>query len=407
MISTKSGFSEPREVKILFEELFYNKQYKPFRVICIEYPLEGGQRIKVTQDGVRFPSFKSLSNCISFLKSFPENVIVLAKIREQLQEFNNTYVLVKGYESHVIKKVESFVDQAFEALCIANADFRTLYNNNDPNLIELRQITESFVMGELHKRLFEGLATIFSEEDDDMHSQLLKLQYLSASELGIREDLQCDFSDALKELKRLDECSTPLEKILCIQETNNKATIAITNHLSANNQKPDSFITTDDLIPIFAYLLIRSKLSTLNTNLYYMENFTFSEIGMSALGFTIVTFRAAVEYLKSFQNPAITFAPKTRASNSNSFVLPNNSRRLSQSEDRDPRQTKLSNTSETLHSNRTPHSIGNATNVPTSIGLDRNFQPPPDVITLNESEEIGEFLSQLRSDSSSSSKRRF
>ena len=57
-------------------------------------------------------------SCVSFLKSFPENVIVLAKIRDQVQEFNNTYVLVKGYESHVLKKVEYFVDQAFEVILI-------------------------------------------------------------------------------------------------------------------------------------------------------------------------------------------------------------------------------------------------------------------------------------------------
>jgi hypothetical protein len=39
-----AGFQENRTVQILFEELFYNKDYKPFRVLCIELPLEGGSQ---------------------------------------------------------------------------------------------------------------------------------------------------------------------------------------------------------------------------------------------------------------------------------------------------------------------------------------------------------------------------
>jgi hypothetical protein len=35
-IFTFSGFKVIRKVKILFEELFYNKEYKPFRVLCID-----------------------------------------------------------------------------------------------------------------------------------------------------------------------------------------------------------------------------------------------------------------------------------------------------------------------------------------------------------------------------------
>lgn len=36
-----NGFKERNVVKILFEELFYNKDSQPFRVLCIEFPLEG------------------------------------------------------------------------------------------------------------------------------------------------------------------------------------------------------------------------------------------------------------------------------------------------------------------------------------------------------------------------------
>lgn len=39
--STRVGFTNTNPVKILFEELFYNKTNKPFRVFCIDDALEG------------------------------------------------------------------------------------------------------------------------------------------------------------------------------------------------------------------------------------------------------------------------------------------------------------------------------------------------------------------------------
>lgn len=39
------GWEKKKEVKIIFEELFYNKEYKPFRVLCISSPLEGGTKV--------------------------------------------------------------------------------------------------------------------------------------------------------------------------------------------------------------------------------------------------------------------------------------------------------------------------------------------------------------------------
>jgi hypothetical protein len=40
-VSTRAGFAEPRTVKVLFEETFYNEDMKSFRVLCLSIPLEG------------------------------------------------------------------------------------------------------------------------------------------------------------------------------------------------------------------------------------------------------------------------------------------------------------------------------------------------------------------------------
>jgi len=447
LVITKTGYSEKKRVRILFEELFYNKQYKSFRVLCVENPLEGGKKIVVPSDRLKFPKTKSPSDCEAFLRSFPENIIVLSKIVDQAKEFNKTYVFVKGFEEHVVKKVESICSHGFEALLCANADFRMLYRSNSPRLVELNQIVECFILGILHKRLFEGLRTLNKEEDDLMYSRILQLQHISQADLGVRPELRCQAPDAVQELQRLDNCITPLEKIISLQEVSSKVTSAVASKLpiQSENSKGASAITTDDLIPLIAYVIIRAKLQCLITNLYYMENFSFSKISTSSLGFTLVTFRAAIEYLKSNhvdgENPfvKIIYQKKRDSFNSDTFsasyaVLPNTSTRLedkaplynqhtqpntfqldSESEDQiaNPNNTMDNRKGFLRKSNSFPSggsgSIGNGLDQSTDSLNKRNidlinnvpFKAPPDVISLDEPDdsEIGEFLLELTRES--------
>lgn len=55
-----------------------------------------------------------------FLDSFPENEIVLQKIDETTGEFNKTYVIVKGFESHVVRKVQELYNYAVEVTVLSH-----------------------------------------------------------------------------------------------------------------------------------------------------------------------------------------------------------------------------------------------------------------------------------------------
>ena len=45
VLQTQRGFLERRKVKVLHEDLHYNSDYKPFRVLCISQALEGGGKV--------------------------------------------------------------------------------------------------------------------------------------------------------------------------------------------------------------------------------------------------------------------------------------------------------------------------------------------------------------------------
>lgn len=59
--------------------------------------------------------------------SFPENEIVLKTIEDNIDNFSNTYVIVKSFEGHVVKKVKELYEYAVEVSCLASASFFSHY----------------------------------------------------------------------------------------------------------------------------------------------------------------------------------------------------------------------------------------------------------------------------------------
>ena len=42
-VTVGMGYKEPRSVKILFDECFYNSSDESYQVFCLEQPMEGGE----------------------------------------------------------------------------------------------------------------------------------------------------------------------------------------------------------------------------------------------------------------------------------------------------------------------------------------------------------------------------
>ncbi|PRP81145.1 ankyrin repeat domain-containing protein 27 [Planoprotostelium fungivorum] len=292
-IVSKSGFDRPTRVKILFEELFYNQEYKPFRVLCIETPLVGPRPVSSI---THFPTERSLDICQDFLQSSDENELVLRKIDDLAEEFNTSYVFVKGFIEHARKRVGNIREQSTEYLLCANSDYRKLYKEDSPKLAELEQIIESYLLGKLHTRLFtDYVEVLYKEEDEKTNAIRKRMHSLSQNDLGIRPELQCDLTAAAERLNELDDLTTPLEKLHKCQAVIDCINNTVGEHL-ANTHSQDS-VATDDLIPLLVHVMLQCSLLTLVSNLNYMESFIFCNIANTTLGFTLVTFRAAVQFL--------------------------------------------------------------------------------------------------------------
>jgi len=230
-----------------------------------------------------------------YLDSFPENEIVLRKIDEMTGEFNQTYMIVKGFEMHVVKKVQELYNYSVEALLCANPVFRDFHYKNK-NLMEFKEIVEVYVLNRLHAKLWDSFTTIFAKEDNEFFAIATSLKNLRQSDVGIRQALQCSMVSPSRQFKYLDTCMSPLEKLYCLKETCDLIMKTV-----ATNQAPDSeeSVTTDDLIPFLVYIIVLSKPKYLRTNIFLMESLTFVDLSTNEMGFNLVSLQAAVQYLKS------------------------------------------------------------------------------------------------------------
>jgi hypothetical protein len=103
-------------------------------------------------------------------------------------------------------------------------------------------------------------------------------------EKEVQEEFQCKLDSSIVLLEHLSVCTTPLEKLQCIQEVVNSISKAVELASKARSSAEPPTITTDDLLPLIVEVIIRARPQFIHSDLYYMENFTFCNIANTSFG---------------------------------------------------------------------------------------------------------------------------
>lgn len=306
-VSTKEGWKEAREVRILFEELFYNRLWQKFRVVCTDGALIGG-RPPGAPSVPQMPALahRTLQNSKIYLEAFPENEFVLRKIRQYCDTFVSTYYIVKGFEHHARDKVKALVQKSVDDLLCTNKTFRQ-YHYEDRNMDALSQVVGNYMFEHLHGKLFASMCEIHRDQDENLvelaeaSCSVLSLAQMGSGEAFAAQDLPL----AVATLSGIEERRTPLEKLLCLKETMdaiNEDLLAFrekqTDRLRSNMASSrESLVTADELLPLLVFVLVRAKLTHFSASLAYAEYFTFFNAQTSELGFCLTTYKAALQLM--------------------------------------------------------------------------------------------------------------
>ena len=176
-------------------------------------------------------------------------------------------------------------------------------------------------MAELHQKIFtDALCPIYNSHDSYLES-IMHAYFrarLTLKDYGICDRLQnmpeeslntaCEILSCLDEddnrenglqyglgisavpHSKLVPAKTPLEKLICakkaIQEVANVADTflnQLTSGLSFDEGGERSSITTDDFIPLMAYVIVNTRIRKLGSVLFYMQTFRLSKVERSEL----------------------------------------------------------------------------------------------------------------------------
>ncbi|KAK3844145.1 MAG: hypothetical protein J3R72DRAFT_83795 [Linnemannia gamsii] len=164
-----SGFAQPRSVKILSEETVYNRSSeKPTRVLVIDRPLEGdGVVLNRSLDGPAMPIVRNLSSDMAFLESFPELSRALRDFHNLCQEFDRSYVYIRGFATYTLDKLRLIYEKVYRD-CLGDSVKlqKMLMNGIQAEQDSFAELIENVVLGKLYHKLFiKSLVPCYEQRD--------------------------------------------------------------------------------------------------------------------------------------------------------------------------------------------------------------------------------------------------
>ncbi|KAF9944813.1 hypothetical protein BGZ70_004298, partial [Mortierella alpina] len=164
-----SGFANPRSVQILSEETVYSEtSQKPTRVLVLDRPLEGdGVVMTRPLDGPVMPSMRQFSSDMAFLESFPELSRALRDFHNLCQEFENTYVYIRGFAAYTLDKLRLIYEKAYRD-CLGDSVKlqKMLRRGVQAEQDCFAELVENVVLGKLYNKLYiRSLVPCYAQRD--------------------------------------------------------------------------------------------------------------------------------------------------------------------------------------------------------------------------------------------------
>ncbi|CAG5132154.1 unnamed protein product, partial [Candidula unifasciata] len=158
----------------------------------------------------------------------------------------------------------------------------------------------TYLMNAVHKHLFRVITTTMAGQDAEINKITRNLVHLQFSDLGIRKIFSQNIPAAKKELNLLNRYSTPVGRLFCLKRVVATLTKPPKSLIKENSKETVTMMTTDDLLPILIFLIIKSEIPNWMANLVFMRHFHFAKSSDDdEFGFYLASVEAALEHIKS------------------------------------------------------------------------------------------------------------
>merc|ERR1711991_555036 len=89
-------------------------------------------------------------------------------------------------------------------------------------------IIDGYVIHGTYRKVFAGLGQHYAGKDQELHVLVQRLQDVTQNDLGIREEIRCPVTTSIKEFRKMEKYTTPVEKLICLDTTIKEIAHAVT-----------------------------------------------------------------------------------------------------------------------------------------------------------------------------------
>ncbi|RZC32308.1 Ankyrin repeat domain containing protein [Asbolus verrucosus] len=265
-------------IRVLFEETFYIEDLK-YLVFCLERPLFMD---RIICDAHRPNVPETLHDCIDFL--WGKNLgHVLGKVQRLCASFVEQN---RGFATENLQSQRDLVGSLYSQCLQVILKNQKLSGECE----NLKLAVETYMQSCLDKTLIKAVNTVTCFKDASFNKIVRNSSDLQLKDLNIANKF-CDIiTNAKIELSKINNYVTILDKVNCLKLT--------FNHLYNTNV----CLTSDDILQIFVFLIIKLNINNWTSNLVYLTQFQFSTLNVSnESNFLVTTLEAALEFVKSSQ----------------------------------------------------------------------------------------------------------
>ncbi|XP_046466421.1 ankyrin repeat domain-containing protein 27-like [Neodiprion pinetum] len=287
VLTVDYDIAKPCTAHILFEETFYTEDSQKYRIWCVERILE---RSSITSYE-SLPTLTNLRECVDFLWTEILNKEVLEELDNAVKEYQQTDQ--DQLEDKPLQTQRDLVAGLYaKSLRIVLRDSRLREKTTASRhfLNGIKVAVETYVLYGLRNLLPKYVSACTAFDDACLNKTIKNLHELQLRDLGVRSDLYGGAVRGKLELARLDGFATVLGKIGCLKRA---------VHFASQGE---SSVSSDDLLPVLIFLVIRAGLPNWIAQLTFIKQFRFSstsEYETDEAGFLVTSLEAAVEHIKS------------------------------------------------------------------------------------------------------------
>ncbi|XP_049535330.1 ankyrin repeat domain-containing protein 27-like [Anopheles darlingi] len=297
-------------VRILFEEIFYRDGLK-YKVWCIERPLHDMKKYGTyAEDDLslgRFLGIGSLTEAVEFIRTAAKKKDIFTRMDAKVQAFVRANGDFTRWQFEEQKAGVKMIYVECLDLILQNRKLKDRCQRDMVLRGNVKVAIETYVMDKLYDHVKAVIDVCRMDQAEGFNKTMRNLGDLHCTEFEVAKRYGELVPLAKKELARIDQARTVIDKLACLQKVMEVLTKGMTMGGGQGDDRVgrDGTLTMDNLVPLFIFLILKSGLTHWLMTITFLKEFQFNNVFRDAQprlesgqhGFLIATLEAAIVYI--------------------------------------------------------------------------------------------------------------